>query len=87
MLMLPTLLLLAPRRTPGNNTKVRTHAEAMQETTQSRQQANKLVGERIALAQARNFAELLRRDEMEANDRKTKLATPGVADKQPRRLP
>ena len=79
VLIQPRLLLFVPRRTPGNNTKVRTHAEALQETAQLRQQAAKLVGERIALAQAENFAELLRRDELEANALKSRLAKSGEA--------
>ena len=52
----------------------------MQETTQLRQQATKLVGERIALAQEGNFAELLRRDELEANELRTRLAKPEEAE-------
>ena len=32
VLILPRLLLPALKRTPGNNTKVKTHAEAMQQT-------------------------------------------------------
>ena len=81
VLILPRLLLPAPKRTPGNNTKVKTHAEAMQETAQSRQQATKLVAKRIALAQEGNFAELLRRDELEPNEQlKTRLAKPEEAE-------
>ena len=46
----------------------------MQETAQLRQPATMLVGERLALAQEGNFAELLRRDELEANELRTRLA-------------
>ena len=74
VLILPRLLLLAPKRTPGNNTKVKTHAEAMQETGQLRLQATKLVGERLA------HVELLRGDELEANGLRTRLAKPEGAD-------
>ena len=80
VLILPRLLLRDPRRTPGNKTKVETHAEAMQETAQLRLQATKLVGEKIALAQAENFAQLLRRDELVANELKSRLAKPGEAE-------
>ena len=52
--LLARLLLPAPKRTPGNNTKVKTHAEAMQETAQL----------------------LLRRDELEANELRTRLVKP-----------
>ena len=52
----------------------------MQETAQLRQQAAKLVGERLALAQEGNFAELLRRDELEANELGARLAKPEQAD-------
>ena len=81
VLLLPRLLLPAPKRTPGNNTKVTTHAEAVEETTHLRQQATKLVGERLALAQEGNFAELLRRDELEANELRTRLAKPEEAER------
>ena len=52
----------------------------MQKTAQLRLQATKLVGERVALAQTGNFAELLRRDEMEANELKSRRAKPGKAE-------
>ena len=78
--MLVLILPRRPRRTPGNNTKVKTHAEAMQETAQLQQQATKLVEERVALAQAGNFAEVLRKDELEANELKSRLAKPGEAE-------
>ena len=49
----------------------------MREMAKLRQQATKLVGEGLALAQEGNFAELLRRDELEANELRTRLATRG----------
>ena len=52
----------------------------MQETAQLRQQATKLVGERLALAQEGNFAGLLRSDELEANELRTRLAKLEVAE-------
>ena len=74
MLILPRLLLPAPKRTPGNNTKVKSDAESTQEMAGLGQQATELVGERLALAQEGNFAELLGRDELEANELITRLA-------------
>ena len=80
VLILPRLLLPAPRKVKENSTKVKTHAEVMQETAQPRLQATKMVGERLALAQAGNFAELLRRDEFEASELKKRLARREEAD-------
>ena len=80
VLVLPRLLLPAPKRALGSNTRVKTHAETIQETAQMRQQDNKLVRERLALAQAGNFEEVLRRDELEANELTSRLAKPGEAE-------
>ena len=56
-LILPRLLLPAPHRKKGSQNAPKTHAEVMAETAPMRQEARRLLGERLTVAKLGNGAE------------------------------
>ena len=69
-LIQPRLLLPAPKRKEGPQNAPKTHAEVMAETAHMKQEAHRLVGERLAIATTGNWAQRLRKDELEAEELK-----------------